>query len=241
MYPARPFQISKKLTFIALDDEPLALVLIQKLVQDIPDWRLVGSFTDAVAAVDFLRGNTVDLLISDINMPDMSGLQLVRDLLDERPMVIFLTAHKEHAHEGFDLDVIDYLIKPVSPERFQKALKKAAEQIHLREQADQALALPVALPDHFFVFSDYQQVKIVTRDILYVEGMGDYVKIHLDGRPRSVLTLERMKTLAARLEPQGFRRIHRSYVVNLDKVQAKQKSQVKVADTWLPVGERYAL
>jgi DNA-binding LytR/AlgR family response regulator len=99
----------------------------------------------------------------------------------------------------------------------------------------------VALPDHFFVFSDYQQVKIVTRDILYVEGMGDYVKIHLDGRPRSVLTLERMKTLAARLEPQGFRRIHRSYVVNLDKVQAKQKSQVKVADTWLPVGERYAL
>jgi two-component system, LytTR family, response regulator len=228
------------MTFIALDDEPLALVLIEKLAQNLDDWQLVGTFTDAAAAADFLQKNAVDLLISDINMPDVNGLQFVRDLPDERPMVIFLTAHKEHAHEGFDLDVVDYLIKPVSAERFQKATKKAAELLEIRQKAEQFDQSPAALPlDHFFVFSDYQQVKIKVRDILYVESMGDYVKIHLEGQKRPILTLERLKNLTARLENQGFRRIHRSFLVNFEKVEARQKSQVCVAGLWLPMGETY--
>lgn len=228
------------MTLIALDDEPLALVLIERYLRDVPGCQLLGTFTNAAAAADFLRQNTVDLLLTDINMPDVTGLQFVRDLPDERPMVIFVTAYKEHAHEGFDLDVVDYLVKPVSPERFQKALHKAADLLDLRrktEVTDKALNPPT---DHFFVFSDYQQIKITVRDIQYIEGMGDYVKIHLASQPKPVITLERLKNLADRLHDSGFRRIHRSYVVNLDTVEARQKARVKVAGAWLPVGETYA-
>jgi two-component system, LytTR family, response regulator len=229
------------MTFIALDDEPLALVLIEKLTQSIPDWQLVGTFTDAGAASVFLRDNTVDLLLSDINMPDISGLQFVRDLPDERPMVIFLTAHKEHAHEGFDLDVVDYLIKPVSPERFDKALSKAANLYELRRKAEQS-ASPLQMPaDHFFVFSEYQQVKITVSEILYLESMGDYVKIHLAGQKRPIVTLGRLKHFADLLTDSGFRRIHRSYIINLVKITAKQKGQVRIGDIWLPVGDTYGI
>lgn len=223
------------MTFIALDDEPLALVLIEKLATQIPDLQLLATFTDAAAAADFLQKNTVDLLLSDINMPDVSGLEFVRQLSDERPMVIFLTAYKEHAHEGFELDVVDYLVKPVSSERFQKAMKKAADRLLLQEKIE---PLPVQ-ETSFFVFSEYIRVKITVADILYIESMGDYVKIHLAGQAKPVLTLERLKNLATRLEKQGIRRIHRSFLVNIDKIEARQKSQVRVAGAWLPVGETF--
>jgi two-component system, LytTR family, response regulator len=227
------------MTFIALDDEPLALVLIEKHASTIPDLQLLATFTDAAMASDFLRNNAVDLLISDINMPDINGLQFVRELQDERPMVIFLTAYKEHAHEGFDLDVVDYLIKPVSAERFQKAMQKAADLLDLREKAENtAPALPPP-ETHFFVYSEYQQIKIIIADILYIESMGDYVKIFLTTQRNPVLTLERLKNLADRLAPHGFRRIHRSYVINLDKVTAQQKARMQVNGVWLPVGEAY--
>lgn len=226
------------MTFIALDDEPIALAIIERYARNVPDLQLVATFTDAAAAAEFLRNNTVDLLLSDINMPDVSGLQLVRDLPDERPMVIFVTAYKEHAHEGFDLNVIDYLVKPVSPERFNTAIQKAAGLLELRRKAEAAEAS--ALPDEFFfVFSEYQQVKITISDLLYVEAMGDYVKLFLSTQPKPVLTLERMKILADRLQQHGFRRIHRSYLVNMKKVAALQKSRLRVADVWLPVGETY--
>lgn len=227
------------MTFIALDDEPLALVLIEKLALEIPEAQWVGSFTDARQAAEFLQKNTVDLLISDINMPDISGLQFVRELPDERPMVIFLTAYKDHALESFDLDVVDYLLKPVRLDRFQKAINKALDLLVLNEKAAKADAIQAQNP-HFFVFSEYQQVKIIVRDILYIEGMGDYVKIHLENQPRPVLTLERVKNLAEKLENQGFQRIHRSFLVNLEKITAKQKSQVRIGEVWLPVGETYA-
>jgi len=226
------------MTFIALDDEPIALAIIERYARNVPDLQLVATFTDAAAAAEFLRNNTVDLLLSDINMPDVSGLQFVRDLPDERPMVIFVTAYKEHAHEGFDLNVIDYLVKPVSPERFNTAIQKAAGLLELRRKAEAAEAS--ALPDEFFfVFSEYQQVKITISDLLYVEAMGDYVKLFLSTQPKPVLTLERMKILADRLQQHGFRRIHRSYLVNMKKVAALQKARLRGAGVWLPVGETY--
>lgn len=225
------------MTFIALDDEPLALVLIRKFAQDVPEWNLLGTFTDAAEASVFLQNNTVDLLLSDINMPDVNGLQFVRDLPDERPMVIFVTAYKEHAHEGFNLDVVDYLVKPVSPERFKKALQKAADLLDLRRRAE-TKALPPA-DEHFFVFSEYQQVKIVVKDILYMESMGDYVKIFMAAQSKPIMTLERLKNFAERLQSKGIRRIHRSYLVNEHRVEARQKSRVKVGGVWLPVGEAY--
>jgi two-component system, LytTR family, response regulator len=228
------------MTFIALDDEPLALVLIEKLAREIPDLACLGTFTDTAAAADFLRNNTVDLLLTDINMPDVSGLQFVRDLPDERPMVIFCTAHKEHAHEGFDLDVLDYLVKPIASERFQKAIKKAAEWLE-KQALTTALQAKAGQVDYFFVFSDYQKIRIFIADILYIEGMGDYVKIHLVNQKRPVVTLERLKNLAAQLEPHNFRRIHRSFLVNYSKVEALQRSQLQVGEVWLPIGEVYRI
>ena len=228
-------------TFIALDDEPLALVLIDRLAREVPDWQLLQTFTDAGAAVDYLRANTVDLLITDINMPDTTGLQLVRDLGEERPLVVFLTAHKEHAHEGFDLDVVDYLIKPVRPERFRRALGKAADWLRLhRADAAPPAQSAVAADNHFFVYAEYEEIRIVTADIRYVESMGDYVKIYLAGQDRPVVTLERLKNLARQLEEKGFQRIHRSYLINLARVDAKQRSRVRLGADWLPVGETYA-
>ncbi|WP_373549870.1 LytR/AlgR family response regulator transcription factor [Haliscomenobacter sp.] len=228
------------MTFIALDDEPLALVLIEKYARDVPEWKLLTTFTDAAAAGEYLQNNTVDLLLTDINMPDISGLQFVQALPDERPMIIFVTAYKEFAHEGFNLDVVDYLVKPVAPERFKKALQKAADLLELRRKAEAASASsPTPLEDHIFVFSEYQKVKILLKDVLYLESMGDYVKIYLESQPRPILTLERLKNLAERLHGQGFRRIHRSVVVNVEKLEVVQKSRVKVGGTWLAVGETY--
>ncbi len=131
--------------------------------------------------------------------------------------------------------MVDYLVKPVRKERFLRALAKAAEWLQLRQ------ATPAAAPaDHFYVYSEYQEIKIVTADIRYVESMGDYVKLYLDSAPKPVITLERLKHLADRLRDQGFQRIHRSYLVNLARIEAKQKSRVRVGADWLPVGETYA-
>lgn len=139
----------------------------------------------------------------------------------------------------FGWDVVDYLIKPVSPERFEKAIKKATDLLNLQRLAEASTQKPPAQEDHFFVFSNYQQVKINISDILYIEGMGDYVKIHLEKQKRPVLTLERLKNLAVQLETRGFYRIHRSFLINAEKIEAKQKAQVCIAGSWLPVGESF--
>ncbi|MBU6342495.1 MAG: LytTR family DNA-binding domain-containing protein, partial [Bacteroidetes bacterium] len=168
-----------------------------------------------------------------------SGLEFVRSLPEERPMVIFLTAYKEHAHIGFDMQVVDYLVKPVAPDRFERAIKKAYAQFE--RTMDTVPLTRLDHPDHFFVFSDYVQIKIVISEIQFIESMGDYVKIHLDGKKKPVITLERLKNMAQRLHDLGFKRIHRSYLVNIAKVEAKQKSQVKVGNIWIPVGERFSI
>lgn len=227
------------MTFIALDDEPLALVLIERLAKMVPDWKLARTFTNARAASEFLQRNAVDLLLIDINMPDISGLDFVRNLPEEHPMVIFVTAYKEHAHEGFNLDVVDYLVKPVHPDRFKKALDKAAELLELRRKA--AGQVRPQEEDHFFVYSEYQEIKIVVSDILFIESMGDYVKIYLEKEDKPVLTLQRLKNLAELLQEKGIRRIHRSFLINPAKIEARQKSQVRIGDNWLPIGETYAV
>lgn len=227
------------MTCIALDDEPIALTIIETYLRSIPELTLLKKFTDASHAFDYLTHNPVDLLISDIHMPDISGLEFVRSLPEERPMVIFLTAYKEHAHIGFDMQVVDYLVKPVAPDRFERAIKKAYA---LFERTMDTVPLTrLDHPDHFFVFSDYVQIKIVISEIQFIESMGDYVKIHLDGKKKPVITLERLKNMAQRLHDLGFKRIHRSYLVNIAKVEAKQKSQVKVGNIWIPVGERFSI
>ncbi|MCB0838644.1 MAG: response regulator transcription factor [Bacteroidetes bacterium] len=223
--------------FIALDDEPLALVLIERMAANLPEWELVGTFTDAELAANFLRHNSVDLLISDINMPDISGLEFVRNLPNERPLVIFLTAYKEHAVEGFDLEVVDYLVKPVAPARFARAMGRATELINLRQKAESAPASQEE--EYIYVYSEYKELKITLSEILYIESMGDYVKIFLDSQPKPILTLNRLKTLAEELHDKNFRRVHRSFIINLNKIEAKQKSRLLIGGEWIPVSEKY--
>jgi DNA-binding LytR/AlgR family response regulator len=226
------------MTFIAIDDEPLALVVIKKYAETLSDWQLLSSFTDATLAREYIKSNEVDLVISDINMPDINGLQFVKELGEDKPLIIFITAYKEHALEGYDLDVLDYVMKPVSQERFIKAMNKAAEIIKLKSNLNNTQVTPT-IEDHFYVFSEYEKVKININDILYIEAMGDYIKIYLFSQTKPIITLERMKNIMDNLYSHRFARIHRSYIINLDRVQSKQKSKIKINDLWLPIGDTY--
>ncbi len=225
-----------RFTFIAVDDEPLALSIIQKYAEQLEDWKLMGTFSSAAHARNFLTENVVDLVITDINMPEENGLELVRNFKDERPLIIFLTAYKEYAHEGFDLDVVDYLVKPVPPDRFNKAMEKAKEWIAFKNQS--SLETPSAL-EKIIIFSDYKEIIIPVQEILYIEAMGDYVKIFRVDKPKPTLTLKRLKELELQLKSSGFTRIHRSFLVNENKIESRLKTKVKIRDQWLPVGETY--
>jgi two-component system LytT family response regulator len=171
-----------KLKCIAIDDEPLALELIKQYAARIPELQLVQTFDDAISGGEFLRNAHVDLLFIDINMPDITGIELVRSLKD-KPVTIFTTAYKQFAFEGFELEAIDYLLKPISFERFSKAVQKVISFHELRYPAKQYSG------EHFFVRSEYRMVKITMDDILYVEGLEDYIKIHLTNE-KPIFTLK---------------------------------------------------
>ncbi|OLY94968.1 two component transcriptional regulator, LytTR family [Cnuella takakiae] len=219
------------LSCIAIDDEPLSLQLVKTYVAQFPDLELKAVFDDALAARQWLSQHPVDLLFIDINMPDITGLELVRGLA-HKPMVIFITAHKEFAYDGFELDAIDYLLKPVDRERFGKAVHKAIEYHSFRT------GQPTPEPDVIFVRSSYQLVKIKLADIEYLESVEDYVKIHFaTGRP--VMTLLALKSMLEKLPSQRFIRVHRSYVVSLDKVKSVVNKKVQLTKDQVPVSDSY--
>jgi DNA-binding LytR/AlgR family response regulator len=217
---------------IAIDDEPLALELVKEHVSRFPQLQLIQTFNDAIAGGEFLRQNTVDLLLVDINMPDITGLDLVRSLKDP-PMIIFTTAHKKFAIEGFELDAIDYLLKPIAFERFSKAINKAIEYYEYKKKpAEKSVS-------HLFVYSEYRMLKIDLAEIEYIESLEDYIKIHLvNAKP--VMTLMTLKGVLEKLPADKFKRIHRSYIVAVDKVRSVLNRKIKLASSAeLPVSESY--
>jgi len=219
---------------IAVDDEKLVLDLLVDNIQKVPFLELVGSCKNAMEAAELLHKGNIDLIFLDIQMPGISGLQFVQTLKNP-PMIIFVTAYKEYALEGFDLDAVDYLLKPVSFERFLKGCNKAQELFNLQQK-------PYGKEEHpgyFFVFVEYNQVKITIADILYVEGMKDYAKIFLTTSSRPVITKMSLKSLEEKLAPHRFVRIHKSYIVSADKVTAVKRDLVCIASTELPLSETY--
>ncbi len=171
-------------------------------------------------------------LFIDINMPDITGLDLVRSL-DTKPLIIFTTAHKQFAVEGFDLDAIDYLLKPISFERFSKAVNKAIEYFDYKKKAKTGAI------ENLFVYSEYRMVKIELKDVEYIESLEDYIKIHLRNA-RPVLTLMPLKKVLEKLPPDKFKRIHRSYIVSVDKVRSVLNRKVKlISSLELPVSDSY--
>lgn len=216
---------------VAIDDELPALQLMQKYIADHPQLQLVQTFTDAVSASEYLKQTAIDLLFVDINMPDITGLDLVRSL-SHPPMIIFTTAYKKFAIDGFELDAVDYLLKPISFERFAKAVQKAADYFQYKSKA-------VATEEEvLMVFSEYQLVKINCSTIEYIESLDDYIRIHCNnGKP--VMTLMTLKAVMEKL-PAAFKRIHRSYIVNSGKIKSASNRKLKLeAGTELPVSESY--
>jgi two-component system, LytTR family, response regulator len=221
-----------KLTCIAIDDEPPALQLIKQYAGRMPQLALQQSFDDALEAKEFLQSNKIDLLFIAINMPGITGLDLVRNLY-QKPLIIFTTAYKNFAYEGFELEAIDYLLKPISFDRFEKAVIKAAEYYQYKSGAQGDTR------QHIFIRSEYRMIRIDTDDIIYIEGLEDYIKIHLQGE-RPLLTLMTMKAILEKLPANKFARIHRSYIIHTDKVKAVSGKKVVLhMGTELPVSDSY--
>lgn len=212
-----------------IDDEPIAVDVVKTLAAKVPFIELTGCYTNAFEAMEPLRREKPDLLFLDIRMPDISGIDFLKALPDP-PLVIMTTAYSEHAVQSFELDVIDYLLKPFSQARFLKACNKAMEQHALRAKG------PMASPASLFIKSGYEQVKIALDELLYVESSGNYVRFVSKGQ----VLLSRM-TMAevAELLPISFIRIHRSYFVARTHVTKADKNNVWVGNTGLPVGPGY--
>lgn len=220
------------ITCIAIDDEPPALLLLTQYIAQFNQLQLVHTFSDAISGSEYLRNNLVDLLFIDINMPDITGLDLVKSL-EQKPMIVFTTAYKKFALEGFELDAIDYLLKPVSPERFAKAVNKAVEYHQFKNQT-------VPQPyEHLFVYSEYKMVKIAAADIVYIESLEDYIRIHLKNDTR-IMTLMTMKKVLDSLPPDKFSRIHRSYIVANEAVTTIHNRKATLSnEKELPISESY--
>jgi len=219
---------------IAIDDEPLALELIAKYVTSFPDLNLVNTFEDAISGAEYLEKNTVDLLFIDINMPDITGLDLVRSLT-VKPIVIFVTAYKNFAFEGFELQALDYLLKPIDFKRFSAAVNKAIDYYNYKNSAKENAA-----DECIYVYSEYRMIKVELKDIEYIESMEDYIKIYLSSAPKPILTLMTLKKVLEKLPVTSFRRIHRSYIVALKKIKAIHNRKVTLANAELTVSDSYS-
>lgn len=220
---------------IAIDDEPLALKQMAQYIEKTPYLVLIEQFENALQAIAFLQENDVDLMFVDINMPDLSGMDFVKSLNDP-PKVIFTTAHSEYAVEGFRVDAIDYLLKPIGYSDFLRAAEKAKERI----KPKLAENVQVESNEKFlFIKSEYKILRINLSDIKYIEGMREYLRIHIENR-RPVMTLMSMKKMEAFLPATRFMRVHRSYIVNLDKINTVERNRIIFdKDVYIPVSDQY--
>jgi two-component system LytT family response regulator len=220
---------------IAIDDEPIALDVVKALAGRVPFLELVGVYTDAYEAMKRLQQETIDLLFLDIKMPDISGIEFLRSI-PHPPMVIFTTAYSEHAVQSFELDAIDYLLKPFSQGRFLKACNKAYELFELKRRGN--VVAPPVVPDQIFIKSGYGQVRVRLDEILYLQSTGNYIQFVL--REEKLLSRLTMTEAEALLPPPAFVRIHRSYLVASGKVERIGRDTIWVAGRELPVGAGYA-
>ena len=220
---------------IAIDDEPLALDLLEDNISKVPYLQLVARCENAMEAMKVLREKTIDLIFLDIQMPGLTGLQFIQSIT-QKPMFIMVTAYEKYALEGFNLDVIDYLVKPVSLDRFIKACNKALEYYELKAKSNDAGSGSI---DYLFVNVDYSLLKVVFSDIMWIEGLKDYIKIHLKSSSKPVVTRMAMKSIEEALPSSKFIRIHKSYIVSSAYVTSVRKNSVFVGPAELPVSESY--
>ncbi len=224
-----------KLKTIAIDDEPLALKLVCDYISKTPFLELVGAFDNPLDAVDFLSIQEAELIFVDIQMPDLSGIEFTRSL-EEDHKIIFTTAYEKYALEGFKLNALDYLLKPFSYEEFLKAAGKAHKMAELEANSNPTIE---ANSQFLFLKSEYKIRRINFNDILYIEGLKDYIKVYTTGEIKPVLSLNSIKSLEQKLPEEKFMRVHRSYLVNLDKIETIERSRIVFGKTYIPVSEQY--
>ncbi len=219
------------LNCIIVDDEKLALDLLEDYIRNIPFLKLIKRCSNAMDAMELIQKYNIDLVFSDIEMQGLSGMQLIKTL-PAKPIFIMITAYKSYAAEGYELDVIDYLLKPVSYERFVKACNKALA--HYNSQQTN-----IQMPDHVFFHADYSLVKVLLDEVLYVEGVKDYVKIHYTTNKNPLLVRHSMKGIEEIFPASKFIRIHKSYIINVVCITAIRKNSLFLKEFELPVSEQY--
>lgn len=215
---------------LVVEDEPFALQLIRDDLKRLPNLEIVSAVTSAREAEAVLKSMEVNLMFLDIQMPGTTGMQFLRSL-KQPPLVILTTAFEQFAVESYELNVVDYLVKPIPFERFEKAVQKARERLRVPGPADSSF---------FFVRSEYKEIRILFNDILYIEGLKDYVKIFLGSQSRPVLTRMNLKAIEQKLPIDQFCRIHNSFIVSLARITAVQRSQVFLGATPIPVGDKFS-
>lgn len=220
---------------LAIDDEPLALKQIGGYIKKTPFLELLALCRNAFEAMEYLKSGRINLMFVDISMPDLSGMDFVKSLSD-KPLIIFTTAYSEYAVEGFRVDAIDYLLKPIGYNDFLKATNKAKSYIDLKDN----LTEPVKTgSDHLFVKSDYKLIRVELSEIKYIESMHEYVRIHrINDKP--LMTLLSMKTIEEQLPSERFIRVHRSFIVNKERIKVIDRNRIVFDNnTYIPVGDQY--
>lgn len=218
---------------IAIDDEPPAILQIETYINRVPYLNLLKTFYNAADCLEFLKANPVDLIFLDIEMGEFSGIELINGL-NSKPKIIFATAHKSHAYQAFDLDVSDFLLKPVSFERFLKAADKVYNQLAGEAQSNKD---EIKTKEYMFVKTNYRMQRVVFRDILYIEGLSEYVIIKTV--KEKIITYQSLRNFEEMLLHHNFLRVHRSYIVNLDKIDSIDKQNIKVSEKEIPIGEKF--
>lgn len=224
---------------LIVDDEPLARNLLREYVRKVPYLSLQGTCANALEAMEAMRQHSIDLMFLDIQMPEITGITFLKTL-QKKPLVIFTTAYSEYALESYELDVVDYLLKPVTLERFLKAVDKVNQRMSLAPVAV-VVEKPVAEPassEFIFVKDGTRLVKVRWEDILYIEGLKDYVTIHTR-QQQKIVTLQRLKILEGQLPPDKFIRIHNSFIVALNAIDVVHKSDVEIGKTTIPISDTY--
>lgn len=227
-----------KLKCAIVDDEPLALNLMKSYVEKTPFLELSGKYHSAVTAINGLKENPVELLFLDIQMPDLNGLEFSK-MLPKEVRVIFTTAFNQYAIEGFKVNALDYLLKPINYNEFLSAANKALEWFTLTRQNETAGANPSKNEDFIYVKSDYKLKQIKLDDILYIEGLKDYLKIYVENEPKPILSLISMKNMEERLPSPRFMRVHRSYIVQMNKIRTIDKGQIIFGKNRIPISDTY--
>lgn len=227
-----------ELKCIAVDDEPLALEMVSGFIRQTSFLSLEGRFENAIEALSYINKHEVDLIFLDIQMPDLTGMELARVLegskKDRKPRIIFTTAYNQFAIEGYKVDALDYLLKPFSYEEFLKASTKAYNHFSTAPKVKEE-----ETADYLFLKVEYQLVKVLLKDIIYIEAYKDYVKVHLANKPAPLLSLTSLKNLEDLLPPKQFMRIHRSFIISLDHIQSITRNTVTMGATTLTVSDNY--